>query len=71
MLEENKKLVRRYYELVAGDLAGIEAVVTDDFVDHQGAHGCPGGSLALLFLVQMRRGLSGVGHAASRCGAPA
>jgi predicted ester cyclase len=34
MLEENKKLVRRYYELVAGDLAGIEAVVTDDFVDH-------------------------------------
>lgn len=34
MLEENKKLVRRYYELVAGDLAGIEDVVTADFVDH-------------------------------------
>ncbi len=34
MLEENKKLVRRYYELVAGDLAGIEEVVTADFVDH-------------------------------------
>ena len=34
MLEENKKLVRRYYELVAGNLAGIEEVVTADFVDH-------------------------------------
>jgi len=34
MLEENKTLVRRYYELVAGDLAGIEEVVTADFVDH-------------------------------------
>ncbi len=34
MLEENKKLVRRYYELAAGDLAAIEQVVTADFVDH-------------------------------------
>jgi predicted ester cyclase len=34
MLEENKKLVRRYYEIVAGDLAGIEELVTADFVDH-------------------------------------
>ena len=34
MLEENKQLVRRYYELVAGDLAAIEEVVTADFVDH-------------------------------------
>jgi predicted ester cyclase len=34
MLEDNKRLVRRYYELVAGDLAGIEEVVTADFVDH-------------------------------------
>jgi predicted ester cyclase len=34
MLEENKKLVRRYYEIVAGDLAGIEDIVTADFVDH-------------------------------------
>jgi len=34
MLEENKKLVRRYYDLVAGDLAGIEDLVTADFVDH-------------------------------------
>jgi len=34
MLEENKQLVRRYYELVAGGLAGIEEIVTADFVDH-------------------------------------
>ena len=34
MLEENKKLVRRYYEVVVGDLAEIEDVVTADFVDH-------------------------------------
>ncbi len=34
MLEENKKLVRWYYEVVVGDLAGIEEVVTADFVDH-------------------------------------
>jgi len=34
MLEENKRLVRRYYELVAGDLTGIEDLVTADFVDH-------------------------------------
>lgn len=34
MLAENKKLVRRYYELVTADLAGIEEIVTEDFVDH-------------------------------------
>lgn len=34
MLEANKRLVRRYYELVAGDLAGIEEVVSANFVDH-------------------------------------
>jgi predicted ester cyclase len=34
MLEENKKLVRRYYEVVVGGLAGIEEIVTADFVDH-------------------------------------
>ena len=34
MLEANKKLVRRYYETVAGDLSGIEELVTADFVDH-------------------------------------
>jgi len=34
MLEENKGLVRRYYDLVTGDLAGIEDLVAADFVDH-------------------------------------
>ena len=34
MLEENKQLVRRYYDLVTGNLAGIEDLVTADFVDH-------------------------------------
>jgi len=34
MLEENKQLVRRYYEAIVGDLAGIEEIVTADFVDH-------------------------------------
>ncbi len=34
MLEENKALVRRYYGQVMGDLAEIEKLVADDFVDH-------------------------------------
>jgi C-1 hydroxylase len=34
MLDENKRLVRRYYEAVAGNLAGIDQIVTADFVDH-------------------------------------
>jgi predicted ester cyclase len=34
MLDENKALVRRYYDQVMGDLAEIESVVSDDFVDH-------------------------------------
>lgn len=34
MSEANKKLVRRYYDLVEGDLKGIEDLVTADFVDH-------------------------------------
>jgi predicted ester cyclase len=34
MSEDNKKLVRRYYEVVERGLAGIEEVVTADFVDH-------------------------------------
>ena len=43
MLEENKKLVRRYYELVVGDLAGIEDLVTADFVDHHFPPDTPAG----------------------------
>ncbi len=34
MLEENKKLVRRYYQSVAGNLMGIDELVTADFIDH-------------------------------------
>lgn len=34
MLEENKTLVRRYYQEAVGDLAGIDEVVTSTFVDH-------------------------------------
>jgi predicted ester cyclase len=34
MSEENKSLVRRYYDEVMGGLSGIEDLITDDFVDH-------------------------------------
>ena len=43
MSEENKQLVRRYYELVMGDLAGIEEIVADEFVDHHFPPGLPAG----------------------------
>ena len=43
MLEDNKRLVRRYYELVAGDLRGIDEVVTADFVDHHFPPDTPAG----------------------------
>ncbi|MHC4213102.1 MAG: hypothetical protein ACYSWP_07000, partial [Planctomycetota bacterium] len=34
MLEENKALVRRYYQEAMGDLSGIEEIVAPAFVDH-------------------------------------
>jgi predicted SnoaL-like aldol condensation-catalyzing enzyme len=34
MLEENKALVRRYYEEVMGSLANIEEIISPTFVDH-------------------------------------
>ena len=34
MSEENKALVRRYYQEAMGDLAGIDEIVAADFVDH-------------------------------------
>lgn len=43
MLEKNKRLVYRYYELVAGDLAGIEEIVSADFVDHHFPPDTPAG----------------------------
>jgi predicted ester cyclase len=34
MSEDNKNLVRNYYQAVLGDLSKIEAIVAPDFVDH-------------------------------------
>ncbi len=34
MSEENKALVRRYYQQVMSDLGEIETLVAEDFVDH-------------------------------------
>ena len=34
MSEANKALVRRYYQEVMGDLAGIDEFIAADFVDH-------------------------------------
>jgi len=43
MSEQNKQLVRRYYELAMGDLAGIEEIVAEEFVDHHFPPGLPAG----------------------------
>ena len=43
MLEDNKSLVRRYYQEALGDLAGIEEVVAADFVDHHFPPSIPAG----------------------------
>jgi predicted ester cyclase len=34
MSQQNVDLVCRYYEITSGDLAGIEDIVTPDFLDH-------------------------------------
>jgi predicted ester cyclase len=34
MLEQNKALVRRYYEEATGDLSGMGDLLTDSFIDH-------------------------------------
>jgi predicted SnoaL-like aldol condensation-catalyzing enzyme len=34
MSEENKALVRRYYQVAMGDLSGMDSIVADTFVDH-------------------------------------
>jgi len=44
MLEENKLLVRRYYEIVMGDLSWIEEIVADTFVDHHFPPEMPAGA---------------------------
>jgi predicted ester cyclase len=43
MLEDNKRLVRRYYEQAMGDLSGIEQIVANGFVDHHFPPGLPTG----------------------------
>jgi len=43
MLEENKALVRRYYEEAMGDLSGIDEVVSADYVDHHFPPDLPAG----------------------------
>jgi hypothetical protein len=42
--EENKALVRRFYEAGTGDLSVMDQIVTADFVDHHwlpGMEPCP------------------------------
>ncbi|MHB8969724.1 MAG: ester cyclase [Pirellulaceae bacterium] len=34
MLEDNKRLVRRYYQAALGNMSGIEEIVSAGFVDH-------------------------------------
>lgn len=43
MLERNKALVRRYYDVIVNNLSTIGEVVTDDFVDHHFPPGFPAG----------------------------
>ncbi len=43
MSEASKALVRRYYQEVMGDLAGMDEVVTADFVDHHFPPDTPAG----------------------------
>ena len=47
MLEENKQLVRRYYQECLGDLSGIGSIVADDYVDHQFPPGLPPGPVGV------------------------
>lgn len=43
MSEQNKTLVRRYYEAATGDLSGIEEIVAPNFVDHHFPPSLPAG----------------------------
>ncbi len=58
MLEDNKSLVRRYYQEAMGDLAGIEQVVAADFVDHHFPPSIPAGSAGVRqFFTQVLAGV--------------
>jgi predicted SnoaL-like aldol condensation-catalyzing enzyme len=43
MLEQNKALVRRYYQEAVSGLAGMDAILAADFVDHHFPPGLPPG----------------------------
>jgi predicted ester cyclase len=43
MSEANKELVRRFYAAGAGDLAGLEEIVAEDYFDHHFLPGMPRG----------------------------
>ena len=57
MLEEHKALVRRYYELAMGDLAGIDKIVAPTFVDHHFPRDMPAGPAGVRkFFTEVARG---------------
>ena len=62
MSNENKSLVRRYYEEAMGDLSGIEGLITDDFVDHHFPPEMPPGPAGVrkFFLEIVRGGFSDI-----------
>ena len=58
MSEANKALVRRYYQEVMGDLAGIDEIVAADFVDHHFPPEMPAGPEGVRkFFTEFARGL--------------
>ncbi|MHC4401553.1 MAG: ester cyclase [Planctomycetota bacterium] len=58
MSEANKALVRRYYQEVMGDLAGIDEIVAADFVDHHFPPEMPAGPAGVRkFFIEFAGGL--------------
>lgn len=58
MLEDNKSLVRRYYQEAMADLSGMDEVVVADFVDHHFPPGIPPGPAGIRqFFTQLLAGI--------------
>ena len=58
MSEANKELVRRYYQEVMGDLAGVDEIVAGDFVDHHFPPEMPAGPAGVRkFFLEFAAGL--------------
>ena len=58
MSEANKALVRRYYQEVMGDLAGIDEIVAVEFVDHHFPPEMPAGPAGVReFFINVAGGL--------------